>query len=138
MPRIGPGRAQILVQWLRCHADTLGVRVDADVDRTEPFQAPAAQRVVLSAGQTRLAPLERMDLPQALSGAQGANRASSFCYVAAAHDLAAIRAYLNRYRDQSKTLRAYTKELERFVLWAIGVRGTAVSSLLVEDCEGHC
>jgi len=137
VPRIGPGRAQILVQWLRRHADTLGVRVDADVDRAEPFQAPAAQRVALSAGQTRLAPLERMDLPHALSGAQGANRASTFCYVAAAHDLAAIRAYLNRYRDQPKTLRAYTKELERFVLWAIGVRGTAVSSLLVEDCEAY-
>src|ERR1700731_2186537 len=111
VPRIGPGRAQVLVQWLRRHADTLGARVDADVDRAEPFTAPRAQQVELVAGHAaRLAPLERMTVPAPLSGTTGANRAAGFCYVNARHDLAAIRAYLNRYRDQPKTLRAYTKE----------------------------
>ena len=53
----------------------------------------------------------------------------------ARHDLEAARAYLNRYRDQPKTLRAYTKEVERFLLSSVVVRGKALSSLVVDDCE---
>jgi integrase len=48
-----------------------------------------------------------------------------------------VRAYLNKYRDQPKTLRAYTKEVERFLLWAVVVRGKALSSLVVDDCEAY-
>ncbi|MDR5806451.1 hypothetical protein [Caballeronia sp. LZ001] len=63
-----------------------------------------------------LAPLERLAVPHALLGAEGENRSTAFCYIQASHDLDAVRAYLNRYCDQPKTLRAYTKELERFLL----------------------
>ena len=48
-----------------------------------------------------------------------------------------MRAYLNKYRDQPKTLRAYTKEVERFLLWSVVVRGKALSSLVVDDCEAY-
>ena len=65
-------------------------------------------------------------MPHALSGADGENRSTAFCYIQAQHDLDAVRAYLNRYRDQPKTLRAYTKELERFLLWAVVLRGKAL------------
>jgi hypothetical protein len=54
-----------------------------------------------------LAPLERLAVPHALSGAHGENRATAFCYIQANQDLDALRAYLNRFRDQPKTLRAY-------------------------------
>ncbi len=76
-------------------------------------------------------------MPQALSGANGENRSSAFCYIQARHDLDAVRAYLNRYRDQPKTLRAYTKELERLLLWAVVLRGKALSDLRVDDCEAY-
>ena len=76
-------------------------------------------------------------VPQALSGANGENRSSAFCYIQARHDLDAVRAYLNRYRDQPKTLRAYTKELERLLLWAVVLRGKALSDLRVDDCEAY-
>ncbi|VXC90599.1 Integrase (fragment) [Burkholderia sp. 8Y] len=76
-------------------------------------------------------------MPHALSGAHGENRATAFCYIQANHDLDAVRAYLNRFRDQPKTLRAYTKELERFLLWAVVLRGKALSDLRVEDCEAY-
>jgi integrase len=89
------------------------------------------------AGRLILAPLERLTVPQALSGANGENRSSAFCYIQARHDLDAVRAYLNRYRDQPKTLRAYTKELERLLLWAVVLRGTALSDLRVDDCEAY-
>jgi hypothetical protein len=48
-----------------------------------------------------------------------------------------VRAYLNRSRDQPHTLRGYTRELERFLLWAVVVRGKPMSALLVEDCEAY-
>ncbi|WP_415873829.1 hypothetical protein [Burkholderia ubonensis] len=57
MPRIGAGRARVLVAWLRTHAASIGTAVEPDVD----------------AGDA-LAPLERLALPDALSGARGANR----------------------------------------------------------------
>jgi hypothetical protein len=83
-----------------------------------------------------LAPLERLAVPHALSGADGENRSTAFCYIQASHDLDAVRAYLNRYRDQPKTLRAYTKELERFLLWAVVLRGKPTQNL--KGCAGHC
>ncbi|SOE97458.1 hypothetical protein SAMN05414139_10586 [Burkholderia sp. D7] len=49
----------------------------------------------------------------------------------------AVRASLNQYHDQPKSLRAYTKELERFLLWAVLVRGKPLSSLLADDCEAY-
>jgi hypothetical protein len=33
--------------------------------------------------------------------------------------LAAVHAYLHRYRDRPVTLRAYTRELERLILWGV-------------------
>lgn len=48
-----------------------------------------------------------------------------------------MRAYLNRFREQAHTLRDYTKELERLLLWAVVVRGKPMSALLVEDCEAY-
>ena len=89
------------------------------------------------AGRLILAPLERLAVPQALPGANGENRSTAFCYIQAHHDLDAVRAYLNRYRDQPKTLRAYTKELERLLLWAVVLRGKALSDLRVDDCEAY-
>jgi hypothetical protein len=46
-----------------------------------------------------------------------------------------VRAYLNKFRDQPKTLRAYTKEVEGFLLWSVVVRRKALSSLVVDDWE---
>ncbi|WP_175891580.1 site-specific integrase [Burkholderia cepacia] len=143
VPRIGAGRARVLVAWLRAHASTLGATIAADVDASDPLlpRAPAATAatVVLRAadGGQVLAPLERLAVPTDLSGARGSNRASGLCYLHAAHDLDAVRAYLARYADQPATLRAYTRELERLLLWAITVRGTALSSLTVEDGDAY-
>jgi integrase/recombinase XerD len=139
VPRVGLLRARILVAWLRRHADTLGVTVDADVDATEPLAAPAATHVPLvPAGEPGpLAPLERIELPNLLSGAAGVNRAPGLCYLQAQHDLDALRSYLHRYTDRPQALRAYTRELERLLLWAVTERGAALSSLSVDDCNAY-
>ena len=140
IPRIGPQRARVIVTWLRRHEATLGKRVEADVDATPLVPAVGLGNVVVIGGPVeapRLAPFERLAIPTALSGEHGTNRARDFAFIRAEHDLAAIHAYLNRYRDRPATLRAYTRELERLVLWLVVVRGVALSSMTVEDCEAY-
>jgi integrase len=156
IPRIGAGRAAVVVAWLRRHETDLSLRVDADIDTRDPLVAADVVQVrpvgsdYLDAGgegqsiataRLTLAPLERLAVPHALSGAdgphRGENRSVAFCYIQARHDLEAVRSYLNKYRDQPKTLRSYTKEVERFLLWSVVVRGKALSSLVVDDCEAY-
>jgi len=69
VPRIGVGRARVLVAWLRRHASSIGAAVEADVDAGDAL-APTSAGVTAGAGQ--LAPLERLALPVELSGAHGA------------------------------------------------------------------
>lgn len=136
VPRIGAGRARHLVAWLRRHAASLGVSVEADVDTRDPFVADDADLIEIGTREG-FAPLERMTLAHPLSGADGANRAALFPYIQAPDDLAAVRAYLYQYRDQPKTLRVYTRELERFLLWAVTVRRIPLSAVFVDDCEAY-
>jgi len=125
--------------------------VDIDIDSVEKTGVPLVADELVEVvpnfaselgegsrpGRPTLAPLERLAVPHALSGANAENRSTAFCYIQANHDLDAVRAYLNRFRDQPKTLRAYTKELERFLLWSVVLRGKALSDLRVDDCEAY-
>jgi integrase len=140
MPRIGPQRARVLVAWLRRHEHDLGRRIEADVDTQPLVPAVGLANVIVIGGSVEaplLAPFERLAIPTALSGEQGTNRGRDFAFIRAEHDLAAVHAYLNRYRDRPPTLRAYTRELERLVLWLVIVRGVALSSMTVEDGEAY-
>jgi len=140
MPRIGPHRARVIVAWLRRHESNLGKRIEADVDTQPLVPAVGLGNVVVIGGSIdapQLAPFERLAIPTALSGEQGTNRGRDFAFIRAEHDLAAVHAYLNRYRDRPPTLRVYTRELERLVLWLVIVRGVALSSMTVEDCEAY-
>ncbi|MDR5769664.1 phage integrase family protein [Caballeronia sp. LZ028] len=151
IPRIGRGRARAIVSWLCKQQASLQLTVEIDIDSEERDGVPLATDEVVEVvpeshidggaswekKRLTLAPLERLSVPHALSGAHGENRLSAFCYIQANHDLDAVRAYLNRFRDQPKTLRAYTKELERFLLWAVVLRGKALSDLRVDDCEAY-
>jgi integrase len=145
VPRIGALRARLIVAWLRRHEATLGVKVADDVDTTSSLPGrtngeKGGDCLVVIGGdpsQPRLAPFEHLAVPAELSGAAGVNRATSFAFIQAGHDLAAVHAYLHRYRDRPTTLRAYTRELERLILWSVVVRKKALSSLVVEDCEAY-
>ena len=140
VPRVGALRASILVAWLRRHEQAIGMRVDDDVDAGPLTPTVGLGNIVVVGGSIDaplLAPFERLAIPTALSGEHGANRAREFAFIRADHDLAAVHAYLNRYRDRPPTLRAYTRELERLVLWLVIVRGVALSSMTVEDCEAY-
>jgi hypothetical protein len=128
---------------------SIGVPVDTGAGTLELVPAGVAVVIGGSPQRPRLAPFERRAVPADLSGGdlpnarggqgggRGTNRAEAFAYIRAPHDLAALHAWLHRYRDRPATLRTYTREVERFVLWAVIVRGVAVSSVTVEDCEAY-
>lgn len=86
-----------------------------------------------------LVPIERMHInDKTLSGIAGRNRApGKECGIEADNDLDAIASWLNRYTLEPHTYRAYRKEAERFLLWAIVERGKALSDLSVEDCTTY-
>ena len=69
--------------------------------------------------QVVLAPLEEISLPHALDGSQGKNRSHESSLLPAQHDMQAIELWLSRLDKDSHTYRAYRREAERILLWAI-------------------
>lgn len=132
IPRIGPGKARALERWLSEYQASMGALT------LLPEVTPANQvelRPDLSAAPV---PLERIaHVTPALDGSLGRNRNQTFCLISARNDLQAIQAYLYRFRGKDKTLRAYQKELERFLLWCVKERHLPLSSVLTDDCEAY-
>ncbi|MBS3952556.1 MAG: site-specific integrase [Methylomicrobium sp.] len=115
-----------LLGFFDSHALQLGYQLNRK-------RKPLALPVPLS----QVAPLERVSIPEALSGSQGSNRAAEPCRIQAEHDLDAITSWLSLKDGNAKTLTAYKKELERLLLWAVLARGKAVSSLDTTDCKAY-
>ncbi len=133
IPRIGVGRAKVVLKWLRDHEATLGKVATDDYTAEAPPPTLILDRDV----PNQLAPIGRFLLPNDLDGSRGRNRAAEFCFIEASNDLQAIGCYLSRYTDQPHTLRAYTKEIERFLLWSVMVAGKPLSSVVVDDCKAY-
>ena len=84
-----------------------------------------------------LAPWESLRPPRELDGSQGTFRAPrSTCVLAANNDYEAVQAWL-ALQESEATRRAYRKEAERLLLWAIVERGKPLSSLLTEDAIAY-
>ena len=87
--------------------------------------------------RTAIVPLDQFLVPAELDGSMGAFRAPPhLCLLSARTDYDAIQAWL-RAKRSPHTVRAYRKEAERFLLWAILVKRKPVSSMTVEDCEDY-
>ncbi len=133
VPRLGPVGAARIVQWLERHAGSLGALGEA-VLRPPGELDPAA---LTPAPQTGIVPIERLVLPAGLDGAGGSNRAPiERCKLKADNDLQAVHAWLRLRPQDTHTWRAYRKEAERFLLWAVLAQGRALSSLDGDDCIG--
>ena len=163
VPAIGPVKAGRVEEWLRDQEDVLGAKLGAHVamPRSKVFAHELAQ-VVQPA--TAIRPIEKFVVPSALDGRAGLYRLpQSQCLLKASNDLEAIFAWLRskqaltpeqkasvRSRRKQRSLgveqgtdwlqtlshtqRAYRKEAERFLLWAILQKGKALSSMTHEDC----
>ena len=80
-----------------------------------------------------LVTLDRLQVPSALSGINGANRAQGRSQIAAADDRSAVLSWLARFTDSPATLANYRKESERLLLWCVVQHGRALSDLTHED-----
>ena len=82
-------------------------------------------------------PWERLAVPDEVDGSRGTFRAPrSTCTLGATNDYEAVQAWLALH-ESGATQRAYRKEAERLILWAIIERGRALSSLTTEDAVAY-
>ena len=140
VPRVGAQAAGAIVAWLRSHETDLGALLGAHVTGEPPALAlpGSCAPVVIDAGALAVPPLEAMRLAGALDGSAGRNRApAERCMLTARDDYEALLTWLSLWPAGSHTWRAYRKETERFLAWAIIERGKALSSLMTEDCIAY-
>ncbi|ANH75743.1 site-specific integrase [Ralstonia insidiosa] len=82
-------------------------------------------------------PWEQLRLPYEVDGSQGQFRAPrETCALTADNDYEAVQAWLSLHESPA-TQRAYRKEAERLILWAIIERGRPLSSLTTEDAIAY-
>lgn len=89
-----------------------------------------------------LMPIERLgqishQIPQALSGCYGANRADVQPQIAAENDLQAVQSWLVEYQASPETFRSYRREAERLLLWCWYQQGKALSDLNRADIQAY-
>jgi len=139
--RVAGARIQ---QWIRENETSIGMTLTPQAgQRRGDIDAVAVQAALPKV--TAIVPLERFVIPSALDGSQGRFRApKELCLLKANNDFEAIRAWLTSKRPaivdlfnadkESHTQRAYRKEAERFLLWAIVQKQKPLSSMTLEDC----
>ena len=95
-------------------------------------------RALVTVNQVReLVPWERLAVPKDVDGSTGTFRAPrASCALDATNDYQAVNAWLSLHESLA-TQRAYRKEAERLILWAIMERGRALSSLTTEDAIAY-
>ena len=92
-----------------------------------------ARALVVTAAPDDVVPWEKIVVPRKVDGTIGLHRAPrASCVLRANNDYEAVQAWLSLH-EAPATLRAYRKEAERLILWAIVERGVALSSLATED-----
>lgn len=134
VPRLGAKGAATVMFWLDRHAEVLEITLSARALTPRRQLDETAMHAGL--GQSiSIVPLERFVLPGKWDGSNGANRAPlARNLTGASNDYRTIQAWLAARGASPHTTRAYRKEAERLLLWAIFERGAALASLLVDDC----
>jgi site-specific recombinase XerD len=108
-----------------------------DFFAAHPVLTERARELVVVATPEPAVPWENIRLPREVDGSHGIFRApKSMCALEADNDWQAINAWLERH-EAIDTQRAYRREAERLLLWAIAERGKALSSLSAEDATAY-
>lgn len=96
-----------------------------------------ARALVPVGAQPDVVPFERLYVPHEVDGSHGTFRAPvATCTLDANNDHEAVQAWLALH-ESTATQRAYRKEAERLILWAVVERGRALSSLTTEDAVAY-
>lgn len=139
VPRLGAIGAQRLSDFIGQHPDTLGYLSPLAITPRRQLAAghPALQPVP-GAGAD-VVPLEALRVPAGLDGSAGLNRAPVPAHQAELNtDLQPVHAWIAiRGARSDATRRAYRREAERLLLWAIVVKGKPLSSLNTVDCAEY-
>lgn len=102
-----------------------------------PQLTQQARALVPVGAQDDVVPWEKLHVPREVDGSRGTFRAPRATSTLDAHnDYEAASAWL-ALQESGATQRAYRKEAERLILWAIVQRGRALSSLTTEDAVAY-
>jgi len=102
-----------------------------------PELTERARALLTQDAPAELVPWERLQLSQQLDGSAGQFRAlRGSCILGANNDYEAVQAWLD-LQESSATQRAYRKEAERLIFWAIVERARPISSLTTEDAVAY-
>jgi len=130
VPNLGKQSADAVHDFFAASEIDLGMTLDLSSKKTTCLDVAVASN--------RIVPLERFAPPAHLIGEIGSNRAPvERCRIDARNDYESIMAWLSLWDEDTSTHRAYRKEAERFLLWAILEKGKALSSITTPDCAEY-
>jgi site-specific recombinase XerD len=102
-----------------------------------PQLTERARALIPMSANPGIVPWEVLRVPEDVDGSNGAFRAPrKTCSLNSDNDYQAVHAWLSLHETPA-TLRAYRKEAERLILWAVLERGVAMSSLTKEDAVAY-
>ncbi|KVE43219.1 phage integrase family protein [Burkholderia sp. BDU5] len=120
--------------------DGLGVAGARQVEAffaAHPALTERARALIVAAPSSTVVPWEQIYVPHEVDGSRGLFRApQAACLLSASNDYEAIQSWLSLH-ESAATQRAYRKEAERLILWAIVERGRALSSLTTDDAIAY-
>ncbi len=135
VPRLGEKGAARIIHWLHGYESSLGV---IPQQALMPMRSISVSTLIgQRPRQTAIVPMETLRVPGDLDGARGSNRFPGSPRIEATNDHQAILAWLATKSGSQNTQRAYRREAERVVLWAVIERGKGLSDLNVEDCAAY-
>jgi site-specific recombinase XerD len=146
VPKLGPKGAQRIMDWLALHASSLGQVLSplATTPRRQLLAGhPALTRpplLVTGPGTLpEVVPMDALRVSTELDGSRGLNRAPVPAHQSELDtDLRAIAAWIKiRGAKSAHTARAYRREAERLLLWAIVQKRKPLSSLNTLDCAEY-
>ncbi|CAM2163103.1 Integrase family protein [Burkholderia cepacia] len=139
VPRLGAIGAQRISDFIAQHPDTLGYLSPLAVTPRRQLVAGHPALRPTPGAPADVVPLEALRVPAALDGSAGLNRAPVPAHQAELNtDLQAVHAWIaTRGARSEATRRAYRREAERLLLWAIVVKGKPLSSLNTMDCAEY-
>ncbi|RQM53586.1 MULTISPECIES: site-specific integrase [Burkholderia] len=102
-----------------------------------PSLTERARALIVAAPAGDVVPWEQLRVPHEVDGSCGQFRAPQHvCLLKASNDYEAVQSWLSLH-ESAATQRAYRKEAERLILWAIVERGAALSSLTTDDAIAY-
>lgn len=134
---IGVARAESLVEWVAGVASALGTPLretslrkwtDLAFEREKSLQLVDPNTKVFG-----IVPLERLAVPEHLSGRNGLFRANGENTLGVNNDFDALVAWLNFYEEKPKTYKTHRWAIEAFALWCLHVARKPISSVDQQD-----